>query len=186
MKSRRLLRCHALDFAGLQVEAHAMDAIEIGPGHANEAGIIGIVDRMDFAVLINPGVTGGQAVFLHRLELGVIAIAAVVLALPFGHFGVMGGLAVDRPRFAVIVRRRNAGLVVDMSEDLKAEFGILIKDGQAARRSLAAMLADEVRILQEPLELRAYLLAAFRSGTAGQVGTAIRYDLSQLKAHPPR
>src|ERR1700675_841124 len=173
MTSRRLLRRHALDFAGLQVEARAMDAIEIGAGHADEAGIIGIVDRMDFAVLINSGVTGCQAVFLHRLELGVIVIAAVVLALPFGHFGVMGGLAVDRPRFAVIVRRRNAGLVVDMGEDLKAEFGILIKDVQAARRILAAMLADEVRILQEPLELRAHLLAAILSRIVGVDGMAI-------------
>jgi hypothetical protein len=35
-KSRRLLRRHAFDFAGLEIEAHAMDLIEIGPGHADE------------------------------------------------------------------------------------------------------------------------------------------------------
>ena len=86
-----------LHFAGLQVEAHAMDAVEIGAGHADEAGVIGIVDRMDFAVLIDAGVAGRQPVFLRRLELGVLGIAAVVLALPFDHVGVMGGLAVDRP-----------------------------------------------------------------------------------------
>src|SRR5580704_11333014 len=93
-----LLRRHAFDFAGVEVEAHAMNAIEIGPGHADETGMIGIIDRMDFAVLINPGMARGQAIFLRRLELGMGGIAAIVFTLPFDHVGVMGSLAIDRPR----------------------------------------------------------------------------------------
>ena len=40
---------------------------------------------------------GGHAVFLRWLELGVLGIAAVILALPFDHVGVFRRLAVDRP-----------------------------------------------------------------------------------------
>ena len=70
-----------------------------------------------------------------------------------------------------------------MGENLKAEFGVLVKHVQSARRVLAAMLADEVRILQQPLEMRAHLFAAFRAGVARQDGTAIRYELIELVSH---
>src|SRR5208282_3443429 len=83
--SRGLLGRHAMHFAGLQIEAYAMDAVEIRPGHPDEAGMIGIVDRMNFAVLVDAGMAGHQAVFLYGLQLGVRWIAAVILALPFDH-----------------------------------------------------------------------------------------------------
>src|SRR5580692_6527876 len=82
MRSRRLLRRHLMHFAGLQVEAHPLDAIEIRASHANEARVIRIIDGMNFAVLIDAGVTRRQTVFFHRLKLGVLGIAAVILALP--------------------------------------------------------------------------------------------------------
>jgi hypothetical protein len=69
-----------------------------------------------------------------------------------------------------------------MGEDLKAELGIFIENMQAARR-LFAMLADEVRVLQEPLKMRAHLLAALRSGIAGEDGTTIRNELVELISH---
>src|SRR5262249_23500568 len=56
--SRRLLRRHLLDLAGSQIEAHAVDLVEVGAGHAHEAGMVGIVDRMDGAVLVDAGVAG--------------------------------------------------------------------------------------------------------------------------------
>src|SRR5580658_9418303 len=112
MRSRRLLRRHLMHFAGLQIEAHPIDAIEIRASHANEARVIRIIDGMNFAVLIDASVTRCQPVFFHRLELGVLGIAAVILAFPLGHIGVMGRLSVNRPRGAVIVWRRDARLVV--------------------------------------------------------------------------
>src|SRR5260370_8561839 len=62
-RSRRLLRRHLLHLARGEIEAHALDLVEVGPGHAHEAGIVGIVDRMDRAVLIDAGVSGQQGVF---------------------------------------------------------------------------------------------------------------------------
>ena len=54
-----------------------------------------------------------------------------------------------------------------MGEDLKTELGVLVEHVQAARR-LFAMLADKVRILQEPFEVHAHFFAALRSGIAGE------------------
>src|SRR5256885_16656733 len=90
--SGRLLRRHLLDLARGKVEAHALDLVEVGAGHAHEAGIVGIIDRVDGAVLIDAGVAGQQAIFLDRLELGLIG--AAVLALPLDHVGVVGRLPV--------------------------------------------------------------------------------------------
>src|SRR5437016_6366237 len=97
MTSRRLLRRHLLDLARGEIEAHALDLVEVGAGDADEAGVVGIVDGMDGAVLIDAGVPRQQAILLDRLELGLCGIAAIVLALPLDRVGVVRGLAVDRP-----------------------------------------------------------------------------------------
>jgi hypothetical protein len=117
---------------------------------------------MDLAVLINPGLARHEPVFLHRFELGVLRIAAIVLALPFGHVGVMRGLAIDGPRSAVVVRGRGARFVIDMGENLKTEAGVLIEHVQPARR-LFAVPADEIWILQQVFEPVAHLFAACRT-----------------------
>src|SRR6266571_8493071 len=79
--SRRLLRRHLLDLARGEIEAHALDLVEVGAGHPDEAGVVGIVDGMNGAVLIDAGVSRQQAILLDRLELGLCGIAAIVLAL---------------------------------------------------------------------------------------------------------
>src|ERR1700683_3226732 len=182
MWSRRLPRRHLMHFAGLLVEADPIDAIKIRTGHANEARVIWIIDGMNFAVLIDAGVTGRQPIFFHRLELGMLGIAAVILALPFGHISVMGRLPVDRPRGAVIVWRRDARLVVDVGEDLEAEFWILVEDMKSTWR-LFAMLADKIRIAKQGFKLGADLLAAFRSRVALQDCAAIGDKLVELIGH---
>src|SRR5215813_2444190 len=166
MTSRRLLRRHLLDLARGEIEAHALDLVEVGAGHPDEAGAVGIVDRMDGAVLIDAGVAGQQAILLDRLELGLAGIGAVVFALPLNHVGVVARLPVDRPRGAVIVRRRYPRLVVDMGEDLEAELRVLVEHLQAARHVVAAVGLDEVAVREQLLEFLPNLLAAIGSAVA--------------------
>src|SRR5215467_13692451 len=137
-RSRRLLRRHLMHFSGGEVEAHALDLVEIGTGDAYEPGVIGVIDRVDLAVLIDAGMSGHQSILLGRPELGLVRLGAVVLALPLDHVGIVCGLAVDRPGGAVIVRRRNARLVVDMGEDLEAELAVLVEYLEAARHLVTA------------------------------------------------
>src|SRR5258707_3331683 len=181
--SRRLLRRHLLHLARGEIEAHALDLVEVGPGHAHEAGIVGIVDRMDSAVLIDAGVSGQQAIFLDRLELGLFRVGVVVLALPLDHVGVVGGLAIDRPGRAVVVRRRDAGLVIDMRKNLKAEVRILVEHLEPARHMIAAIGLDEVAVREQLLELQAHLLAALGSAVALENSAAIRHELIEVVGH---
>src|SRR5215471_3447098 len=181
--SRRLLRRHLLDLARGEIEAHALDLVEVGAGHADEAGVVGIIDRMDGAVLIDAGVSRQQAILLDRLELGLFGIGAVVLALPLDHVGVVRGLAVDRPRRAVVVRGRDPSLVVDMGEDLESEIGVLVQHLQAARHLLAAIGLDEVAVREQLLEFQANLFAALGAAIAGENGAAIRHELIEVIGH---
>ena len=71
LRLRRLLRRHLLHVAGLQVDADAVDHVEVGAGDAHEARLVRIIDRVDRAVLVDAGLAGIEAVLLLRLELGV-------------------------------------------------------------------------------------------------------------------
>src|SRR6516165_6419724 len=94
----------------------------------------------------------------------------------------MGRLAVDSPGSAVVVRRRDSRLVIDVSEDLKAEFGVLVKNMQSALRVLA-MPTHKVGILQQKFEPPAHLFAARWARVAREDGPAIRDELVELISH---
>ena len=96
-KSCRLLWVHFLDGAGLDIDPDAVDLVEIGPGYADEARVVRIVNRVNGAILIDAGFAGREPVLLDRLELGVLGVCPVVLAFPLDHVSVFGSLAVDGP-----------------------------------------------------------------------------------------
>ena len=138
---------------------------------------------MDGAVLIDAGMSGQQAILLDRLELGLGGIGAVVFALPLDHVGVVARLSVDRPRCAVIVRRRYPRLVVDMGEDLEPELRVLIEQLQAARHLVAAVLLNKVAVREQLLKLLANLLAAIGSAVALENGATIGHELIEVISH---
>src|SRR6516165_12290443 len=124
----RLLRRHLVHGAGREVETHARNAIEVSSSHADEVSLVGIVDRVDRAVLIDSGVAGREPVLFRRPQSGTSAFASVVDALPFSHLGVLGSLTVDGPGSAVVVRRRYPRLVIDVCEDLEAKILVLVEE----------------------------------------------------------
>src|SRR3569833_2680838 len=68
---RRLLRRHLVHLAGLEIDAHALDLVEVGAGDAHEAGIVRIVKREEDTNQEEASQAGLEPVFLDRLELGV-------------------------------------------------------------------------------------------------------------------
>src|SRR5215510_4486723 len=180
---RRLLRVHFLDRAGLQVDLHAVDLIEVGSGHAHEARTVRIIDRVNGAILVNAGLARRKPVFLDRLELGVLGIFAVVLAFPLGHVGVFGRLAIDRPGRAVVMRRRDTGFVIDMGEDLEAELRVFVQHLQAARYVVAAIFLDEILVGEQTFEILADQFAPGRAGIARKGRTAIGDELVEVIGH---
>src|SRR5471030_218434 len=110
-------------------------------------------------------------------------IVAIVDALPFGHLGEFRGLAVDRPRRAVVVRLAGARLVVDVSENLESEFGIFVECLETLRHVVTAMRAHEIRIGEQLFKQNADLFAAFSAWIARQDGAAIGNELVEFVCH---
>jgi hypothetical protein len=73
----------------------------------------------------------------------------------------------------VIVRRRSARLLVDVREDLEAEFGVVVQDVQPLRRAVRAVRGDEIRLLQKALEQGADFLAPRGARVAPERGAAV-------------
>src|SRR5215467_8858154 len=94
---RRLLRRHLVHLAGLEVDADAVDLVEIGSGYTHEARMVGIVDGVDLAVLIDAGLARIEPVLLRWLEARMLGIGTILLPLPSGHAGLLPPIAVDRP-----------------------------------------------------------------------------------------
>src|SRR5215813_10807163 len=185
--SRRLLRRHLVHLAGLEVDADALDLVEIGAGHAHEPRFVRIVDRVNLAVLVDAGLTRIEAILFRRPELRMLRVGAVVLTLPLDHVGIFRGLAIDRPGGAVVVRRRHPSLVVDVGENLETERLVLVEHLQSLRDVIAAVLAHKVGARQQALEIAAHLFAAGRTWIAREAGAAVGDELVEVVGHggPP-
>src|SRR6267378_3678304 len=109
------------------VHVHALDADQLGRRPA--AG------RMQIALVIEPGHARGQLVRANRARLARLLRAGRRDELVVGHLGFALRLAVDRPRRAMIVRRRVLSTVVGVREDAEAELGVLVKDVAYQRSS---------------------------------------------------
>src|SRR4051794_38312447 len=107
--------------------------------------------------------------------------------LPFDHVGVPGGLPVDRPRGAVVVRRRLARLVVDVRENLEAEVLVLVQHLQAERRVIAAGRGEELLVGEQALEILAHGFASGGTRIALQRRARVVDELLEFVGHaePP-
>src|SRR3546814_14751600 len=102
-----------LSDALLRIEAQPADFVQVGTGDPTEPRAVRIVDRVDRADIEESRLARREAVPLRDVEFGRRRIAGVVQAAPLGHVGVAARLAVDRPRTAVVFRRRVAPLAAD-------------------------------------------------------------------------
>src|SRR6188768_2094534 len=83
----------------------------------------------------------------------------------------------------MVVRRGYARLVVDVRENLKAEFRVFVEDFQPAWHAIAAVLFDEILVCEQTFEILADLFASRRAGIARKNGTAIADELVEVIGH---
>src|SRR5512145_1458695 len=178
-----LLWPHPLDRPGRRIERVPVDPVEVGAGDSDEPRLLRVVDRVDRARRVDADLPGVEAVLAGHLELGVRRVGAVVDATELGHVGVPGRLAVDRPRLAVVVRRRDARLLVDVGEHLEAEVGVLVQQVQPRLRLGPAGPLDERRVGEQAGERLADGLEIPRPAAAGERLVAIPAELLQLVGH---
>src|SRR6267378_2251213 len=138
--------------------------------------------RMQIALVIEPGHARGQLVRANRARLARLLRAGRRDELVVGHLGFALRLAVDRPRRAMIVRRRVLSTVVGVREDAEAELGVLVKD-VAFRRLLVQAGLDEAFVQQGSLEARAELAPPGRPGILPEDVVALACELLKSGCH---
>ena len=87
----------------------------------------------------------------------------------------------------MVVRRGYARLVIDVRENLKAEFRVFVKYCQPAWHAIAAVLFDEILVGEQTFEVLTNLFASRRAGIALKNGPAIADELVKVIGHgvPP-
>src|SRR3989454_799491 len=140
---------------------------------------------MQVALVIEPGHARRELVRADRARLARLLPAGRRDESVVGHLGFAFRLAVDRPRRAVIVRRRVLRAVVRVREDAEAELGVLVKD-MAFRRLVVQTCLDEAFIQQGSLEMRAELAPPGRSRILLQDIAALACELLERGGHGSR
>ena len=82
-----------------------------------------------------------------------------------------------------LVRRRNAGLVVDVRKHLEAELVVLVEHLQAARLVVAAIGLEEVRVGEQLFQVLAHAFPAGGAGVLAEGGPAIGDELVEIVSH---
>src|SRR5215204_3154092 len=128
--SRGALRRHLLHGAGLEVVHGPRDAIEISSSDTHEARLVRIINRVNRPILINPGLPRIEAIFRRYPEMRLSWIASVIYALELRHIGIRRSLAVNGPGGAMIVRRRDSRLLINVSQYLESKLRIVVQQMQ--------------------------------------------------------
>src|SRR6267143_99330 len=138
--------------------------------------------RMQIALVIEPGHARGQLVRANRARLARLLRAGRRDELVVGHLGFALRLAVDRPRRAMIVRRRILRAVVRVREDAEAELRVLVKE-VPFRRLVVQTGLNEAFIQQGSLETRAELAPPGRSRILLENVAAFACELLQRRGN---
>src|SRR5712691_7866099 len=158
------------------VHVHALDADQLGRRPA--AG------RMQVALVVEPGLARRQLVRANGARLARLLPAGRRDELVVGRLGFSLRLAIDRPRRAVIVRRRVLRAVVGVREDAEAELGVLVKD-VPFRRLVVQTALDKAFIQQGGLEARADPAPPGRPRILLENVVAFPCELLQRRGHDP-
>jgi hypothetical protein len=107
-------------------------------------------------------------------------ITSIIYALEFRHIGIRGSLTVNGPGGAMIVRRGDARLFIDMSQYLEAKLRIVMQQMQSCGSAVRAMRGNEIGILDKTLEKLPNPLTSLRSRVGLQGSSAILHELGQV------
>src|SRR5262245_21767355 len=83
----------------------------------------------------------------------------------------------------MIVRRRDAGLIIDVCKDLEAKLWIFVQDLKSAWHCVTTIFFDKILVGQQPLEIDTDLFAAGRPRVARKNGAALGDELNEIVGH---
>src|SRR5262245_17248619 len=146
------LRSRAVSAASARLNVAALYMIEVLALDADQFDRRLALGGMHGPNIIKVGVAGLHAVGADGLDQRWRPTPALLEDAPIGHLGHAGGLSVDGPAGAVVVRAAVRGPVIDMTADAKAELGILVQDlaRVGARRAFLELAGNEGLIVERP------------------------------------
>src|SRR2546422_804911 len=159
------------------VHVHALDADQLGRRPAAR--------RMQIALVIEPGHALRQLVRADRARLARLLPAGRRDESVVGHLGFAFRLAVDRPRRAVIVRRRVLRAVVRVREDAEAELRVLIEH-LALGRLVGEVRGEKLLVAEQRFHPVADLAPPGRSRILLQDIAALACELLERGGHGSR
>src|SRR5262245_11658502 len=83
----------------------------------------------------------------------------------------------------MIVRRRDACLIIDVCKDLEAKLWIFVQDLKSAWHCVTTIFFDKILVGQQPLEIDTDLFAAGRPRVARKNGAALGDELNEIVGH---
>src|SRR5262249_8356091 len=131
---------------GLDVRAlHAVEVLTFDAYQLCEAGPLRRVDRAD---IVEVAVAGLHQVRPSRLNQARRVAVAAFDDAPVGHFRRANSDGVDRPAWAMVVRRPVRDIAIDVATNAKAQLWILVQHLARATLIRGQVLGDEVLIKQ--------------------------------------
>src|SRR3546814_2389776 len=126
----------------------------------------------------SPRSTRTDTLFPYTTLFRSVACSRVAVDPPvLAHLGIQAGLAVDRPGRAVVVRRRLARRLVHMRQHHEVEIRIAVDLSRAVLGLRTADGVDELRVLQQHLEVAPDRLLAAAAGIRPQGGVRVLAEL---------
>src|SRR5688500_15980596 len=167
---------------GLELEP--LDAIHVHPLDADQPGGTAAPRRVQVAFVVEVRGAGGELVGAHGASLAGLALGRGRDQLVVRHLGLAHGLAVDRPRGPMVVRRGVLRPLVVVREHAEAEVGILVEH-VALRGLFIEVLRDELGVAQELFETQADLPPPGRTRLGSKDGAALGRELLEGGRHIP-
>src|SRR5918996_409288 len=173
----RLLACRSGP-----LEREPLDPLHVGPLDTDQPRGTVAPGGVHVALVVDVGVARLERVAAGARHLAGLALGRRLQHGPVAHHGLAAGLAVDRPRWPVIVRRALLRVPVVVGEDAEAERGILVED-LALGHVVAEVARDERLVPQHLLDDADHLLAPVGSRVAGEDLTTLGGELLEGPGH---
>src|SRR5262245_30125305 len=83
----------------------------------------------------------------------------------------------------MIVRRRDARLIINVCKDLEAKLWIFVQDLESAWHCVTTIFFDKILVGEQSLEIDTDMFAAGRASVARKTVAAVGDELSEIVSH---
>src|SRR6266850_147754 len=170
--------------APIDLKPQPLDPVHVRALDADQLGRRPAAGRMQIALVVEPGHARRQRVRANRARLARLLPGSRVDELVVGRLGLALRLPIDRPRWAMVVRRRVFRSGVRVREDAETQFRVFVED-LAFRRLVREMHGKKLLVAKQRFHPMADPAPPARSRILLQDVVAFPRELRQRSGHGP-